>query len=107
MESKGMEKDTLRAIDEILANSDAVQDAQADFNAALKEARTYLEHDLVQDLEDFHQAVVDAVAQAVWEATGRGESEGSESAAVLEAFKTFLQQPAIQRLIRELQEPSG
>lgn len=102
-----MEKDTLRAIDEILANSDAVQDAQADFHAALKEARTYLEYDLVQDLEDFHQAVVDVVAQAVWKATGRGEGEGSEAAEALAALKAFLQQPAIQRLIRELQEPSG
>jgi hypothetical protein len=69
-------------------------DVEADFAAALKEARPYLELDLVEDLEAAHEACVQEAFEA-------GRRLTAAHADVLEAVRALLRHPAVQALREE------
>jgi|YNPNPStandDraft_1061719.scaffolds.fasta_scaffold15638_2 hypothetical protein len=77
-----------------LAQDPAFLDLEADFAAALKEARPYLELDLVEDLEAAHRACLAAAFEA-------GQRAARPYADLLEAIRAFLNHPAVQALQQE------
>ena len=92
-----MQDPQARVATDLLTQDPAFLDVQADFTAALKETRPYLELDLVEDIEAAHTACVQAAFQA-------GQGQTNPHPGLIEAVRLLLDHPAIQALQEQEKE---
>ena len=92
-----MQDPQARVATDLLTQDLTFLDVQADFTAALKETRPYLELDLVEDIEAAHKACVQAAFKA-------GQERANPHPGLAEAVRLLLDHPAIQTLQEEEEE---
>lgn len=92
-----MSDSTTHSAVDLLAQDPAFLNLEADFAAALKEARPYLELDLVEDIEAAHAACLTAAFEA-------GQRAARPYADLLEAIRAFLSHPAVLAFQQEKSE---